>query len=78
MTQQLWMKPNKFDIVITLEPNEKVLFVQLTNIHSSWVLVHSNHSSQLLCPLQATKRKRGGGGGGLPHELDPLRQYQIV
>ncbi len=29
------------------------------NIHSSWVLVYSNHSSQLLCPLQATKRKRG-------------------
>ncbi len=71
------MKSNKFDIVITLEPNEKVLFVQLTSIpHGCW-FIHSNHFSQLLCPLQATKRKRGGGGG-LPHELDPLRQYQIV
>jgi len=28
---QLRMKPNKFDMVITLEPNEKVLVVQLTS-----------------------------------------------
>jgi hypothetical protein len=34
---QLRMKPNKFDMVITLEPNEKVLFVQLTSIpHGCW------------------------------------------